>query len=344
VVSEHLVGESCSVMVGRGLLSPEMVLPPSARAAAAVVTQPATESLGRGLARSMEEAGLRTAVRVLPDGEEAKDLGVIAGLYQWMADNGLTRADTVVAVGGGALTDAAGFAAATYLRGIEAVFVPTTLLAAVDAAIGGKTGVNLRAKNLVGVFRHPARVVIDIDVLDRLPAGLRRQGAAEALKAGLVGDEALVSMLESDGLDADLEEIVNRAVAVKILIVDRDFEERGERAHLNYGHTVGHAVEVMGHMGHGDAVAIGMVAAGRASALEMGFTGEQRQRDAITGLGLPVAAPGLDRAAVLSLLYQDKKRDAGGVRMVLLEAIGRPVVSHVGSATVGAALTAVDIP
>jgi len=344
VVSEHLVDGSCSVVVGRGLLSPEGVLPSSARAAVAIVTQPTTERLGSGLARSMGEAGLRTAVRVLPDGDDAKDLGVITGLYQWMAGIGLTRADTVVAVGGGALTDAAGFAAATYLRGIEAVFVPTTLLAAVDAAIGGKTGVNLGAKNLVGAFRHPSRVVIDVDVLDRLPAGLKRQGAAEALKAGLVGDEGLMVLLESDGLDADLEQIVNRAVAVKVQIVNRDFEERGERAHLNYGHTVGHAVEVTGHMGHGEAVAIGMVAAGRASALEVGFTGEQRQRDVIAGLGLPVAAPGLDRVAVLSLLAHDKKRDTGGVRMVLLEAIGRPLVTHVGSATVGAALTAVDIP
>lgn len=332
------------MVVGRGLLSPEEILPPSDRAAVAIVTQPATAGLGSVLARSMEEAGLRTASRVLPDGEGAKDLDVIADLYGWMVDVGLARIDTVVAVGGGALTDAVGFAAATYLRGIEAVYVPTTLLGAVDAAVGGKTGVNLGAKNLVGVFRHPSRVVIDVDVLDRLPDDLKRQGAAEALKAGLVGDEALVALLEADGLEADLEQVVGRAVAVKALVVGRDFDEQGERAHLNYGHTVGHAVEVAGPMAHGDAVAIGMVAAGRASALEAGFTGEQRQRDLIARLGLPVAAPRLDRAAVLALLALDKKRDTGGLRMVLLEGIGCPLVTHVGSATVGAALTAVEIP
>ncbi len=332
------------MVVGRGLLSPEEILPPSDRAAVAIVTQPATAGLGSVLARSMEEAGLRTASRVLPDGEGAKDLDVIADLYGWMVDVGLARIDTVVAVGGGALTDAVGFAAATYLRGIEAVYVPTTLLGAVDAAVGGKTGVNLGAKNLVGVFRHPSRVVIDVDVLDRLPDDLKRQGAAEALKAGLVGDEALVALLEADGLEADLEQVVGRAVAVKALVVGRDFDEQGERAHLNYGHTVGHAVEVAGPMAHGDAVAIGMVAAGRASALEAGFTGEQRQRDVIARLGLPVAAPRLDRAAVLALLALDKKRDIGGLRMVLLEGIGCPLVTHVGSATVGAALTAVEIP
>jgi 3-dehydroquinate synthase len=260
-----------------------------------------------------------------------------------MAELGVSRSDTLLAVGGGSLSDAAGFAAATFLRGIEAVYVSTTLLGAVDASIGGKTGVNLGAKNLIGAFRHPARVIIDVDLLDRLPEAARRSGMAEALKAGLVGDSVLVELLERDRLGADLEEVIGRAVAVKAGVVGRDFEEAGERAHLNYGHTVGHGVEVAGGYGHGDAVAIGMVAAGRASAIEVGFVGEERQREAIGGLGLPIAAPGLDRQAVLALLRADKKRDAAGLRMVLLERIGTPTVGHVGSATVEAALTAVEI-
>jgi 3-dehydroquinate synthase len=342
VVAEHLVGGATTVLVGRGVLDPQTILPDRSRAVVAVVAQPSTARLGRDLARAAVRTGVRSEVRVLPDGEAAKDLEVIADLYRWMAALGMSRADTLVAVGGGALTDAAGFAAATFLRGIEAVYVATTLLAAVDAAIGGKTGVNLGAKNVIGAFRHPARVVVDVYVLDRLPDEVKRGGFAEALKAGLIGDEALVGVLERDGTAADLEEVVERAVSVKAAVVGRDFTERGERAHLNYGHTVGHAVEVAGGLGHGEAVAVGMVAAGRASAIETGFDDEERQRNAIAALGLPVAAV-LDRDRVLSLVAADKKRDAAGLRMVLLEGIGRPVVRAVGAATVEAALSAVAI-
>lgn len=343
MVAYQDVGGVTRVVIGRNLLAPGTVLPERERSMVAVAAQPSTSRIARKLARAIEAGGTRSSVRVLPDGEDAKQLPVIADLYQWMAELGMTRSDTLLAVGGGALTDAAGFAAATFLRGIEAVYLTTTLLGAVDAAIGGKTGVNLGAKNLVGAFRHPARVIIDVDLLDRLPAAARRSGMAEALKAGLVGDPALVDLLERDRLEADLEEVIGRAVAVKAGVVAGDFEEAGERVHLNYGHTVGHGVEVAGGYGHGEAVAIGMVAAGRASAIEVGFADEQRQRQAIGGLGLPVAAPGLDRQAVLALLAADKKRDAVGLRMVLLRQIGAPTVGHVGSATVEAALTAVEI-
>ncbi len=177
----------------------------------------------------LREAGLAAELRVLPDGEAAKTLAVAEGVYEWLAGLGLTRADTVLGVGGGSLTDLAGFVAATFLRGVEAVYVPTTLVGAVDAAIGGKTGVNLGAKNLVGAFQHPARVVIDADLLDALPLGLRRDGAAEALKAGLIGDPDLVGLYERDGLEADPAEVVRRAVAVKAAVVGRDFREEGER-------------------------------------------------------------------------------------------------------------------
>ena len=236
-----------------------------------------------------------------------------------------------------------GFIAATYLRGIEFVNVPTTLLGAVDASVGGKTGVNLRAKNMVGVFAHPARVVIDVDVLDRLPPELKRQGSAEALKAGMIGDERLVALLETEGLEADLEKVVARAVAVKADVVGRDFTEQGERAVLNYGHTIGHALEVALQLSHGEAVAVGMVAAGRASAIRCGFSEESRQNEAIGRLGLPLAAADADPDRVGELLGFDKKRDAAGLRMVLLAAIGAPEVEHVEAATVREALAAVGI-
>ena len=246
-------------------------------------------------------------------------------------------------MGGGALTDAAGFVAATYLRGLESIYVPTTLLGAVDASLGGKTAVNLGAKNLVGVFHHPARVVVDADLLDALPVVLKREGAAEAVKAGLIGDPGLLDLFEQDGMEADLEAVVHRALAVKAGVVERDPLERGERIHLNYGHTVGHAVEVVCGLRHGVAVAVGMVAAGRASARLLGFTAEERQRDLIGHLGLPVAVPGAAAGAVQDLVRLDKKRDATGLRMVLLEALGAPRVEHVDSATVEAALEAIGV-
>ena len=340
-----LVAGVTSVVIGRGVVDAAAVLGDRPeRRLVGLLCQPGEPArLTRRLARSIEGSGWGAQVRVLPDGEAAKSLEVAGAVYEWLAGLGLTRDDTLVGVGGGALTDVAGFVGATFRRGVETMLVPTTLVGAVDAAIGGKTALNLVAKNVVGAFHHPARVVVDADVLDGLPAALRREGSAEALKAGLVGDPGLVALYERDGAQADLAEVVRRAVAVKAAIVGRDPLERGERAHLNYGHTVGHAVEVAGGLGHGPAVAVGMAAAGRAAALEVGFAEEARQREVIARLGLPVAAPGLDSAEVQRLLLQDKKRTGAGLRLVLLEAVGRPRLEVVGTATVEAALAAVGI-
>lgn len=338
------VAPGAIVLVGRGLLDPATVLGEKpGRSRVAVLAQPGvpTRTADR-LAEGMRRVGLVAEVRVVPDREAAKTVAVAEDVYGWLASLRLTRDDTVLAVGGGALTDLAGFVAATFLRGVESVYVPTTLLGAVDAAIGGKTGLNLGAKNLVGAFHHPARVVVDADLLDGLPASLRREGSAEALKAGLVGDPGLVALYEREGPAADLMEVVLRAVRVKADIVGRDFREQGERAHLNYGHTIGHAVELVAGLPHGEAVAVGMVAAGRAAALVAGFAEEERQCAVIARLGLPVAAR-VGREEVRSLLQLDKKRDAAGLRMVLLERVGRPRLERVGAATVEAALAAVGI-
>ena len=292
---------------------------------------------------ALEAAGIRPQVVVLPDGEEAKRLAVVEQAVEWLTDLGVTREAVLLGVGGGALTDLAGFVAAVYLRGITAHYVPTTLLGAVDASIGGKTGVNVAGKNLVGVFRHPARVVVDVDVIDALPTEIKRQGAAEALKAGLVADPELVSLLERDGLDADMEAVVLRSLEVKAAVVAEDFLDTGVRAHLNYGHTVGHAVEATLGLPHGSAIAVGMVAAGRASALLAGFEEEDRQREAIAALGLPLRVEGADPIEVRRYLDMDKKRDRGGLRMVLLARVGEPLVSPVPPATVDAALEAAGI-
>jgi 3-dehydroquinate synthase len=344
-MDELVVAGETRVVIGREIAAdPSVVLDGIDTPMIAVLTQPGPAStVGRGLARAAVRDGLTAAVRILPDAEQAKRLAVVEDAAGWLASEGATRETVVVGVGGGALTDVAGFLAAVFLRGVRAVYVPTTMLGAVDASIGGKTAVNVEGKNLIGAFRHPERVAVDLEVLERLPADRLREGLAEALKAGLIGDPALFEVLESDGIDADLGEVVRRSLAVKAEVVGRDFLETGERAVLNYGHTVGHAVEVAAGIGHGPAVAIGMVAAGRASALAAGFDAEDRQRAAIEGLGLPVATPGVRRDEVLRLLEMDKKRDAVGLRMVLLEGIGRPRVSHVDSATVDAALESVGV-
>lgn len=338
-MDEILVAEATRVVVTRHAGVAEVlgeVRPPRV----AIITQPGAESIARGIA-----AGLSMPVEVLvvPDGEAAKTLEVVGAVIDGLVGFGLDRSGLLIGVGGGAVTDLAGFVASIYLRGVRVHHVPTTLLAAVDAAIGGKNGVNAGAKNLIGTFRHAARVVIDLAVLDDLPDGLRREGSAEALKAGLIADPHLVALYERHGLAAPLEEVVPRAVRVKAAVVGRDFTEQGERAHLNYGHTIGHAVEVAGARSHGQAVAIGMVAAGRASALVAGFAEEERQREVIARLGLPVSAPDVDAARVLSLVRRDKKRSDEGIIMVLLAAIGRPEVSVVAPTTVQAALGAIGI-
>lgn len=339
---------ACEVLVKPGALdlsnAGELLVPHRAgRAAVAFLAQPASSSIARSLARSVREAGLRADTRVLPDRDESKSLAVASDVYLWLNDLGFTRGDTVVGVGGGALTDLAGFVAATYLRGVECMYVPTTMLGAVDAAIGGKVGLNVGGKNLVGVFRHPARVLIDPAQLGELPSDVIVEGAAEALKAGLVGDPDLVKLLATGGLQTSLAEVVVRAIRVKAAIVEADFTEAGMRGVLNYGHTVGHAIETATGIPHGHAVAIGMVAAGAASAAEVGFDGEDFQRDAIAALGLPVTAPNVDRSAIVELMRLDKKRTDEGLRMTLLRAVGDAVVVPVDTATVDAALGAVDI-
>ncbi|NNF09394.1 MAG: 3-dehydroquinate synthase [Acidimicrobiia bacterium] len=322
------------IQIGRELLDRDVLPARPDRAAVAILTQPGAAHIARMVQGAI---GVRSEILEVPDGEPAKSLPEAERVYTELNRLGLTRHDTVVCVGGGTVTDLGGFVAATYLRGVEAVYVPTTVLGAVDAATGGKTGVNVGGKNLVGVFAEPTRVVIDIGVLEELPEDVRREGLAEALKAGLIADPALVELLEHDGLGADLEPIVRRAVAVKVDVVSGDFRESGRRAILNYGHTIGHAVEVAAGLGHGSAIAVGMVAAGVVSELLVGFPDAARQHHLIEHLGLPTTAT-FDRARVRDLIGLDKKRDTTGARMVLLERIGTPVVRPVGEAELEQAL------
>jgi 3-dehydroquinate synthase len=337
-----IVAGKTELVVGRGL--PDQILPArDDRQRVALVTQPGATHIALEVAQRLREANLQVEVIGLPDREEAKTLIVAGSVYEALARFGVSRHDTVVGVGGGSVSDLAGFVAGTWLRGVEVVHVPTTLLAAVDAAIGGKTGVNLGGKNLVGVFWHPTRVIVDVTTLEDLPTTLRREGMAEALKTGLVGDRDLFELLEQDGEEAPLEEVVTRAAAVKVRVVGEDERESGLRAILNFGHTIGHAVEYASPLSHGESVAVGMVAAGRISERRLRFQGLERMTGAIAGLGLPTRVDGLERARVEDLLRHDKKRDSSGMRMVLLRALADPVVEHVDGADLELGLDAVGL-
>lgn len=345
---EHVIttpdGSISSILVGRGMNDVlARVVGEDSRRRIAVVCQPTTLELAKRYVNLFASLGFDASGYNLPDGEEAKSMSVVEDVYRHLNQQAFTRDDLLVGVGGGALTDVAGFIAGTYLRGIPVVYVPTTLLGAVDAAIGGKTAVNVDGKNLAGVFKHPDGVVIDIDTLDDLPNEQRIDGAAEALKTGFIADMGIVEEYEEEPSTPDLETVVNRSVAVKVTVVNEDFTERGKRAILNYGHTVGHAVETSLGISHGKAVSVGMVAAGAASARLMGFNGEQRQRDILGAVGLPTAAVDARRDSVMALIALDKKRDRSGLRMVVLEAFGRPEIVPADDATVRCALDAIGV-
>lgn len=338
-MDRFLIGGTCEVLVGRG--RPRPFLPPSdGRARAVLLVQPGAEEVAEAVGEDIEVPLDRID---LADGEAAKTLEAVGAVYTTLADLGIGRADTIVVVGGGAATDAGGFVAATWLRGIEVVQVPTTLVAAVDAAVGGKTAINVAGKNLVGAFWHPTRVIVDLDVLDALPPALRREGAAEVIKAGLLDAPDIVAAYREHGLDVDAERVVPPAIEVKARIVDEDFTERGRRALLNLGHTVGHAVEFASGWPHGDSVAVGLVAEARIAADMLGFADEAEIVATLEAVGLPTKAPSLDRDHVLDLIRLDKKRDRVGLRMVLLAAVGRPEIHHVERDEVVAGLEAVGV-
>lgn len=337
-----LIGSESEILLGRGL--PDPLLPPNPdRRRVVVITQPGAGEAAERAAELAASTGAEVSLLVMPDRDDAKTLTAVERAYHHLADFGLGRQDTVMAVGGGAVTDAGGFIAATWMRGVELVHVPTTLLAAVDASIGGKTAVNLAGKNLVGVFWHPRRIVIDLDVIEALPDELKSEGAAEAIKAGLLAAPEIVDAYRRRGLEADVELVVPAAVRVKAEVVSRDFREAGERALLNLGHTIGHGIEFAAGISHGRAVAIGLVAAAVVSERVSGFQETATVMEALEAAGLPTRAPVVDRSAVLALIGRDKKRTSAGIRMVLLEAIGRPVLRQVTDEDLEAGLTGVGL-
>ena len=280
---------------------------------------------------SLKAAGYSVSSFVFPAGEESKNGETFLKLLNALAQAGLSRSDLLVALGGGVVGDLAGFSAACYLRGIRFIQIPTTLLAAVDSSVGGKTAIDLPAgKNLAGAFYQPSLVLCDLDALDTLPEDIFRDGCAEVIKYGVLYDPELFSQLEISGLNFDREAVIARCVALKRDVVMEDEKDTGSRMKLNLGHTFGHAVEAHSRftLSHGKSVAIGLAIIARASA-SMGICSEAdaaRIVSVLKAFGLPVQTQ-YTAEALLPYLLSDKKRSGGTVNLILPEAIGRCVVS-----------------
>lgn len=312
------------------------------KGSAAIVTNSTVASLyGARAKESLVSAGFAVTVIQLPDGEEFKNSATLDSIYDGLISAGLDRGAFIVALGGGVVGDMAGFAAATFLRGVPFVQVPTTLLAQVDSSVGGKTGINHRlGKNLIGAFYQPRHVLIDLLTLDTLPEREYRCGLAEAMKYGVALERELFDYMAGNvaRLNARDKEAVQHIVAascrIKSSVVERDEREGGLRAVLNYGHTIGHAVETLAGYGtfkHGEAVAIGMAQIARISCLK-GLC-SRAELDAITSLitefGLPTAMPDFPLSAYREIIEHDKKKRDDGVNFIFNRGIGDFVMEKV---------------
>jgi 3-dehydroquinate synthase len=276
---------------------------------------------------SIRQAGISCCVIEVPDGERYKTLTTISDIYDGLLEAGLDRKGLIVALGGGVVGDMTGFAAATYLRGVPFVQIPTTLLSMVDASVGGKTGVDLpQGKNLVGAFNQPEMVIVDPDVLGTLPGEELASGMAEVIKHGIIGNPSLFKALE-DGVSFDFENLIADAVQVKVDVVSRDPFEQGERALLNLGHTFGHAFELLSNyrIKHGIAVGVGLVAAAHlAAALGEGMPGlTDRIKRVLMQHRLTDSFSGYAVAEVIDAMRHDKKRAKKQHRFVIPLGLGR---------------------
>ena len=329
VIQVHHPGGEYAVHLGRGLLAQvgSLLREQGLSGQVALVTNPTVGNLyAHQVVESLESASFQVTACTVPDGEAHKTLDTVRTLYDCFIEAGLDRHSAVLALGGGVIGDMAGFAAATYLRGVPLVQLPTTLLAMVDASVGGKVAVDHpRGKNLIGAFKQPALVVADPDVLVTLPEKEMHNGLAEVTKAGIIGDPALFEQIESHG-PAPLPWLIERAVRVKVAVVEDDPYERGRRAALNLGHTFGHALELLGGyaLPHGEGVSVGLAAATRLSA-RMGLCDPAlaaRVEGMLARLGLPTTYRGHTPAHVWQAMATDKKRRGKTLRFVLPRAVG----------------------
>jgi len=325
------------VAVGTGVLAELASLVGSDARNVVVIHSESLARIAVGVCQALAGAGYSVTPEPVPDGEAAKEIGVAAGLWSALAAAGVGRADAIVGVGGGAVTDLAGFVAATWLRGVRLVLVPTTLLGMTDAAVGGKTAINTAdGKNLVGAFYPPAGVLADTSLLATLPAADYVSGLAEVIKAGFIADPAILDLVEADPEAAAKpggpheRELIERAIAMKAAVVSADLREAGLRETLNYGHTLGHAIERVENyeIRHGEAVAIGMsfaAALGRLAG-RLDAATAARHRAVLTAVGLPVRYRADAWPALRAAMAVDKKTRAARLRLIVLDALARPAI------------------
>ncbi len=332
--------ENYPVLVGHNLLGqiPEIL---GGRTQRVLVIHPrALRSTGELVMEDLRKAGFQSFSAEIPDAEEGKHIQVAAFCWQVLGQNDFTRSDAIISVGGGAVSDLAGFVAATWLRGVRVIHIPTTLLGMVDAAVGGKTGINTaEGKNLVGAFHPPAAVLCELGVLRTLPENELLTGMAEVIKCGFIADPVILDLMEAnpqalrDSQSQLVRELIERAIRVKAEVVSEDLKESGRREFLNYGHTLGHAIEHAERYQwrHGAAVAVGMVFAAELS-LAAGYLDEQtvaRTRSICQSLGLPTSYRADRWPQLLETMRRDKKARGSLLRFVVLESLGKPRIYEV---------------
>jgi 3-dehydroquinate synthase len=340
----HVAGPApYDVLVGSGLAAELPLLLGSDVESVAVICPQPLRALGNAIREHLDRSDYRALIIEIPDSEAAKTAEVAAHCWSALGQAGFTRSDAVVGVGGGATTDLAGFVAATWLRGVKLVNVPTTLLGMVDAAVGGKTGINTGAgKNLVGSFHPPAGVLCDLAVLRTLPAAEWVSGLAEVIKAGFIADPEILELVESAPDEAAAaegrytRELITRSIQVKADVVAVDLKETGAagsigREMLNYGHTLGHAIERLEdyRWRHGPAISIGMVFVAELAALQGRIPSElvERHRKVLEAVGLPVRYRADRWGELRSAMNLDKKSRGSKLRLVVLDGVGRPVIT-----------------
>lgn len=334
VTIEVKVDPPYPVIIGAGLLG-ELEELLANRHRVAILHQPVMTETAEVVRNRLADKGIDAHRIEIPDAEAGKDLPVVAFIWEVLGRIGIDRKDAIVSIGGGAATDVAGFAAATWLRGVDIVHVPTTLLGMVDAAVGGKTGINTEAgKNLVGAFHQPTAVLVDLNTLSTLPANELVAGMAEIVKAGFIADPVILDLIEADPQVAVdpagdvLPELIRRAIAVKAAVVAADEKESALREILNYGHTLAHAIERRERYRwrHGAAVSVGLVFAAELARLagRLDDATVARHRDILTSLGLPVSYDADALPQLMESMAGDKKTRSGVLRFVVLDGLAKP--------------------
>lgn len=329
---EVKTGKSYKILIESGILEScgEFVRKVIPNGKCAIITDETVDALyGDKAAKSLEKSGFRTVKFVVPSGETSKSHEQLIAAYNFLSENDITRKDLIVALGGGVVGDLAGFCAATYLRGIEYIQIPTTLLAQVDSSVGGKTAVNIKAgKNLVGAFKQPKLVLTDTDTLSTLSDEIFADGMGEVVKYGMIRSKSLFEKLLNGKARENINEIIAECVKIKRDVVQNDEFDNGERMILNFGHTFGHAIEKFmgyGNISHGKAVAIGMYMISRA-AEKVGMTSKdvcEKLKNCLEANSLPCSVSDISAKDIYSLSIGDKKRTSDEIRIVVCPEIGK---------------------